>query len=76
MGAFSGLEMACWDILGKAHERPVYALLGGLMNERIRSYSYLYPLERHDIKTFWNELGNGSRKCPAYARAGLHRDEI
>jgi L-alanine-DL-glutamate epimerase-like enolase superfamily enzyme len=55
MGAFSGLEMACWDILGKAHERPVYALLGGLMNERIRSYSYLYPLEHHDIKGFWND---------------------
>jgi L-alanine-DL-glutamate epimerase-like enolase superfamily enzyme len=54
MGAFSGLEIACWDILGKAHERPVYALLGGLMNDRIRSYSYLYPLEHHDIKAFWN----------------------
>jgi len=55
MGAFSGLEMACWDILGKAHERPVYALLGGLMNERIRSYSYLYPLTHHDLNTFWND---------------------
>ena len=28
MGAFSGMEMACWDILGKKHQRPVYALLG------------------------------------------------
>ena len=55
MGAFSGLEMACWDILGKAHERPVYALLGGLMNERIRSYSYLDPLAHHDLNTFWND---------------------
>ena len=55
MGAFSGLEMACWDILGKAHERPIYALLGGLMNERIRSYSYLYPLAHHDLNTFWND---------------------
>lgn len=55
MGAFSGLEMACWDILGKSHERPVYALLGGLMNERIRSYSYLYPLAHHDLNTFWND---------------------
>lgn len=56
MGAFSGLEIACWDILGKAHERPVYALLGGLMNERIRSYSYLYPLPTHDINAFWNDV--------------------
>ena len=28
MGAFSGLEMACWDILGKAHGRPVQCLPG------------------------------------------------
>ena len=53
MGAFSGLEIACWDILGKALDRPVYALIGGLMNKRIRSYTYLYPLPHHDIKDFW-----------------------
>lgn len=53
MGAFSGLEIACWDILGKARERPVWALLGGLMNERVRAYTYLYPLEKHDINEFW-----------------------
>ncbi len=55
MGAFSGLEIACWDILGKAHERPAYALFGGLMNERIRSYSYLYPMAQHDLNAFWND---------------------
>ena len=49
MGAFSGLEIARWDILGKDRDRPVWALLGGLMNDRIRAYSYLYPLENHDI---------------------------
>ena len=54
IGAFSGMEMACWDILGKAHGRPVYALLGGLMNERIRAYTYLYPLPHHDINKFWS----------------------
>ncbi|MFT5001142.1 MAG: galactonate dehydratase, partial [Planctomycetota bacterium] len=53
MGAFSGLEIACWDIVGKAHERPVYALLGGVMNERIRSYTYIYPLPHHDINDYW-----------------------
>ena len=53
IGAFSGMEMACWDILGKAHGRPVYALLGGLMNERIRAYTYIYPLPHHDINKFW-----------------------
>lgn len=53
MGAFSGLEIACWDILGKARERPVYALLGGKMNDRIRAYTYLYPLPHHDMTKFW-----------------------
>ena len=53
MGAFSGLEIACWDILGKDRDRPVYALLGGRMNERVRAYTYLYPLPHHDIEDFW-----------------------
>lgn len=54
MGAFSGLEIACWDILGKHRARPVWALLGGVMNERIRAYSYLYPLAHHDLDDFWS----------------------
>ena len=45
MGVFSGLEMAIWDILGKAHEVPVYQLLGGRFHDRLRTYTYLYPLE-------------------------------
>jgi L-alanine-DL-glutamate epimerase-like enolase superfamily enzyme len=53
MGAFSGLEIACWDILGKARDRPVWALLGGRMNARIRAYTYLYPLPHHDLTEFW-----------------------
>ncbi|MGZ2256881.1 mandelate racemase/muconate lactonizing enzyme family protein [Roseobacter sp. A03A-229] len=53
MGAFSGLEIACWDILGKARGRPVWALLGGKMNDRIRVYTYLYPLPHHDPSAFW-----------------------
>ncbi len=53
MGAFSGLEIACWDILGKARGRPVWALLGGRMNDRIRAYTYLYPDTGTDYDRFW-----------------------
>ena len=53
MGAFSGLEIACWDILGKDLDKPVWALLGGMMNECVRAYSYLYPLAHHDLRSFW-----------------------
>ncbi|WP_127114887.1 mandelate racemase/muconate lactonizing enzyme family protein [Shimia sediminis] len=54
MGAYSGLEMACWDMVGKDRDRPVYALIGGKMNDRLRAYTYLYPLPDQDINTFWS----------------------
>ena len=46
MGVLSGIEMALWDILGKAAGKPVHALLGGKVHERLRSYTYLYPARR------------------------------
>ena len=45
MGVVSGVEMALWDIVGKAVAKPVYELLGGKVHERLRSYTYLYPDE-------------------------------
>ena len=43
MGVLSALEMACWDIIGKAANQPVYKLLGGQVHERLRAYTYIYP---------------------------------
>lgn len=43
MGIVSGLETACWDIIGKAAGKPVFELLGGRVHERLRAYTYLYP---------------------------------
>jgi galactonate dehydratase len=37
--ALSGLEQACWDIVGKALETPVHRLLGGACRPRIRVYA-------------------------------------
>ena len=42
-GVISALEMACWDIIGKETNRPVYELLGGRVHEGLRSYTYLSP---------------------------------
>ncbi|MEM7285644.1 MAG: mandelate racemase/muconate lactonizing enzyme family protein [Actinomycetota bacterium] len=44
-GAMSGLEIACWDIIGKATGKPVYELLGGRLHDGLRAYTYLYPAE-------------------------------
>lgn len=37
----SGLEMALWDIKGKALQVPVYELLGGAARDRIKVYSWI-----------------------------------
>lgn len=37
--AMSGIEIALWDIVGKAVERPVYQLLGGGFRKQFRAYA-------------------------------------
>ena len=51
MGVLSALEMACWDIIGKEANQPVYNLLGGRVHERLRSYTYIYarPGDKVDV---------------------------
>jgi 2-dehydro-3-deoxyphosphogalactonate aldolase len=41
LGIISGIEMACWDIVGKDLNKPVYDLLGGPVRDRIRTYTYI-----------------------------------
>jgi 2-dehydro-3-deoxyphosphogalactonate aldolase len=45
--------MACWDIIGKDLNKPVYELLGGQVHEKLRSYTYLYtePDDKVDVYT-------------------------
>ncbi len=40
--AVGALEIACWDIIGKALGQPVYNLLGGKYHEKLRSYTYMH----------------------------------
>lgn len=41
MSALSGIDMALWDIKGRALGVSVHELLGGPVRERIRSYSWI-----------------------------------
>ena len=38
MSALSSVEMALWDILGKSVNLPVYQLMGGKVNDKVRIY--------------------------------------
>ncbi|ASI13628.1 mandelate racemase subfamily of enolase superfamily enzyme [Candidatus Mancarchaeum acidiphilum] len=37
--AFSAIEIASWDIIGKTYGVPVYKMLGGRLNEKIKAYA-------------------------------------
>jgi len=71
MGVMSGLEMACWDIIGKACDKPVHALIGGKLHERLRSYTYIYPDEGMDESTFYNDPDASAEMAARYVKEGF-----
>jgi L-alanine-DL-glutamate epimerase-like enolase superfamily enzyme len=45
MRALSAIDLALWDLLGKALGQPVYRLLGGKSNSEVRLYNTCFPHE-------------------------------
>ncbi len=70
MGVLSGIEMACWDIIGKELDKPVYELLGGRVHERLRSYSYLYPREG-DATDVYRDADLAASRALEYVEMGF-----
>jgi galactonate dehydratase len=70
MGVLSGLEMACWDIIGKAVGQPIYNLLGGKLNERLRSYTYLYPADGEG-DDFYHDVDRSAQRAAEYVKLGF-----
>jgi galactonate dehydratase len=47
MSGIALIEMACWDIMGKALNQPVYRLMGGAVRQKIKAYANgWYTVER------------------------------
>ena len=47
MSGIAMVEVACWDIIGKALNQPVYRLLGGAVRDKIKAYANgWYTVER------------------------------
>lgn len=70
VAVLSGIEMACWDIVGKALGRPVHDLLGGRVRDRLRSYTYLYP-EEGDATDVYTDPELAARRALEYVDRGF-----
>jgi L-rhamnonate dehydratase len=54
--AMSGIDIALWDIVGKATGQPIYKLLGGARRNTVRAYaSHLMPDTVADVETMMKQ---------------------
>jgi L-alanine-DL-glutamate epimerase-like enolase superfamily enzyme len=67
----SGIELAMWDILGKSLGRPVHALMGGRMRDRVRMYSYISPPRGVSSEEFWADSSAISSRCAELVDLGF-----
>ena len=70
MGVLSAIEMACWDIIGKELNKPVYELLGGQVHEKLRSYTYLYP-DPADKTDVYRDADLAAQRAAEYVQQGF-----
>jgi galactonate dehydratase len=74
------VEMACWDIMGKALKQPVYQLLGGAVRDKIKAYANgWYTVERepkafHEAAKKVTAKGYKALKCDPFG-SGLYEME-
>ncbi len=71
LGILSGIEIACWDIVGKELNRPIHDLLGGRVHERLRSYTYLYPKEGDPGEAVYTDPLLAAERAAEYVAMGF-----
>ena len=69
----SAIDMALWDIAGKAANQPIYNLLGGQYHEKLRAYAYMpsdglveHPERAGDVAAKLLEEGNSACKIDPF----------
>jgi galactonate dehydratase len=77
MSGIGVVEVACWDIIGKALGQPVHRLLGGALRERIPAYANGWytvsrdPQEFHDAALKVTERGYRALKLDPFGPGQL-----
>jgi 2-dehydro-3-deoxyphosphogalactonate aldolase len=69
----SAIDMALWDIAGKAANKPIYNLLGGQYHEKLRAYAYMpsagvreHPEKAGEVAARLIEEGNSACKIDPF----------
>ena len=73
MNAISGVDVAIWDIIGKAQGMPVYKLIGGAVKPRMPAYCTGNDLEQH-IEAGFKRLKLAIPHGPADGREGMKKN--
>ncbi len=71
--AVAGVEMALWDVVGKACGQPVHRLLGGKFQERVSCFGFLQGNEPEKLASdarYWRDQGFDV----IYAKVGIGRE--
>ncbi len=73
MNAISGVDLALWDIIGKALGTPVYRLIGGEVKPRVPAYCTGNDIEQH-VEAGFRMLKLAIPHGPADGRAGMKKN--
>jgi L-alanine-DL-glutamate epimerase-like enolase superfamily enzyme len=73
-GGVCAIEMALWDLAGKAYNVPVYQMLGGRFRDRVRCYAD--TTESNDPKTYGDRLKSRKEQGFTWLKMDLGVDLI
>jgi len=74
--AISGVDIALWDIIGKATNKPVHKLLGGCFRDRIDAYasSILWGKTEDVVETALKLVEDGHKAIKLKGGRGVQKD--
>jgi len=74
--AMSGVDIALWDLMGKAFDQPVCKMLGGLHNDKLKTYaSSIMIMDQQDmLKEAEDLIQRGFHKIKMKIGQGVEKD--